>query len=1196
MAMQQHIGSSSSSSSSSMVASLKKYDVFISFRGEDTRKTFTSHLYEALNKKVLTFIDIELEKGDEISSALHKAIEGSDASIVIFSKDYASSKWCLNELVKILECKRDRRQIVIPVFYDIEPSDVRNQTGSYQQAFEKHERDLRHNKDKLQKWKDALTEAANLSGWNSQDYGMEPIFIKDIVEDVLKKLNRRHPFEVNKELVGIEKKYEKMESLLEIGSNDVRILVLWGMGGIGKTTLAKHLYGRLCSQFERTCFIEDIREESTKHGLKFVRNKLFSTLLELPLNAPYVETPISMNKLAHERSLIVLDDVATIEQAENVNIVINCLGEGSRVIITTRDMQICSQFDRCEIYEFEEMNVDESFQLFCWNAFREKCPKDGFYNLSKEAILYCRGNPLALKVLGANFRTKKSKEAWKSELEKLKKIPNRRIHDVLKLSFDDLDPTQQNIFLDIACISTALPQSYHSIKAKYYRIAVWNACDFFADSGFEVLLHKALIYFDDFDVDKNEIKMHGLLVEMGKEIVKKESSQEPGRRSRLWDQKEIYDVLKYNKGTEVVEAIEFRAYDIGDLYLRSYSFKNMSNLRHLHITIDLDTEVHLFQGLEWLSDKLRHLYWDFFPLESFPSTFCGEWLVQLTMKSSNLKKLWEGIQRLDSLMILDLDKSKHLVEIPDLSRAPNLQVVSLRYCESLCQLHPSIFSAPKLRELYLSGCTKIESLKNDIYTESLQILDLSESSSLAEFLVTSDEMMELSLWGAEYLVTAEEMLELSLGGTVVHGFSSLTKLHLTGCSQINTSSLWLILDGTPSLRRLNLRKCHNLETLPGNIHNNSMLETLDLVGCRKLKYLPKLPVSLQCLLAINCFHLDTISTQRSILENMLHKLHSPDENMLHNMPQRKVALFSFPGDRVPSEFYFHTTKDSIVIPPIPKYGLCGFVICIIFSGGMNVDLGEVICTIYQHTGEIGEYTPLYWLDALHSDHVSLGCIGCYDSNWVKAESESGGDHYNLSFQFSCCQYFGMKSNRIIGCGVIPVYNLNYSGVEIFEIQSNSQLSDESDDNELQFLAKDVDCHQHSKFDINESQHQEIGAENEDDQQQLIIPQTKNMEELNDTSSCSCSIGSFEIQSTAQPSDDSDDIEGFDDCHRHSIVHINESQHQEIGAENEEYQQQLIIPQTENMEELNDTSSCSCSIGLLLKHILEESKRVFLKQR
>jgi hypothetical protein len=162
--MQETIGTSSSSP-------LKKYDVFISFRGEDTRKKFTSYLYDALRKNVLTFIDEnELEKGDEISSTLMKSIEEAYVSVVIFSENYASSKWCLNELVKILECKKDQGQIVIPVFYEIDPSHVRNQVGSYGQAFEKHEQDLRQSEDKLQKWKNALNEAAQLSGWDSQNY------------------------------------------------------------------------------------------------------------------------------------------------------------------------------------------------------------------------------------------------------------------------------------------------------------------------------------------------------------------------------------------------------------------------------------------------------------------------------------------------------------------------------------------------------------------------------------------------------------------------------------------------------------------------------------------------------------------------------------------------------------------------------------------------------------------------------------------------------------------------------------------------------------------------------------------------------------------------------------------------------------------------------------------------------------------
>ena len=146
-----------------------EYDVFISFSGEDTRKGFTSHLHTALqHKRIKTFKDDEdLERGDEISQALKKAIETSKLYVIIFSTNYASSSWCLDELVHILECRENYEQTVLPVFYGIDPSDVRGQRGSYRSAFAIHER-FRNKMDKVQKWRDALTAAANLAGWDSQ--------------------------------------------------------------------------------------------------------------------------------------------------------------------------------------------------------------------------------------------------------------------------------------------------------------------------------------------------------------------------------------------------------------------------------------------------------------------------------------------------------------------------------------------------------------------------------------------------------------------------------------------------------------------------------------------------------------------------------------------------------------------------------------------------------------------------------------------------------------------------------------------------------------------------------------------------------------------------------------------------------------------------------------------------------------------
>ncbi|TYG47457.1 hypothetical protein ES288_D11G339900v1 [Gossypium darwinii] len=164
----------SSSSSAAAAADTNKErtcDVFLSFRGEDTRCSLVSHLYKDLcRKNIGTFIDSEkLQRGDEISESLLRAIQGSRISVIVFSKDYASSRWCLDELVKIMDCKKLKgHYFVVPVFYGVDPSDVRKQRGSFADAFAKHEENFKHDVEKVKSWRTALTSAADLSGWHSQ--------------------------------------------------------------------------------------------------------------------------------------------------------------------------------------------------------------------------------------------------------------------------------------------------------------------------------------------------------------------------------------------------------------------------------------------------------------------------------------------------------------------------------------------------------------------------------------------------------------------------------------------------------------------------------------------------------------------------------------------------------------------------------------------------------------------------------------------------------------------------------------------------------------------------------------------------------------------------------------------------------------------------------------------------------------------
>ena len=156
----------------------KNFEVFLSFKGEDTRLGFTGYLYQALDRNgIKTFVDDKLRRGENISEEFLKIIENSMISIVVFSENYAFSTWCLDELVKIIECKKNDKMEVRPVFYNVNPSDVRNQKGKFGEALAKHEEKFKDNK-KIQRWREALHEAANTSGWH---YNQWYVFNRKII-------------------------------------------------------------------------------------------------------------------------------------------------------------------------------------------------------------------------------------------------------------------------------------------------------------------------------------------------------------------------------------------------------------------------------------------------------------------------------------------------------------------------------------------------------------------------------------------------------------------------------------------------------------------------------------------------------------------------------------------------------------------------------------------------------------------------------------------------------------------------------------------------------------------------------------------------------------------------------------------------------------------------------------------------------
>ena len=265
----------------------------------------------------------------------------------------------------------------------------------------------------------------------------ESEFIQNIGEEILRKLSYAFPRDTNG-LVGIDYQVKELMSLLAIESNDVRVIGVWGMGGIGKTTLGRVVYHMIFNDFEGGSFTTNIREEFERHGLLPLQQKLICEILrERSMNIQDVNDGVLMikNRLRHKRILLVLDNVNQFNQLEKLVGNLNWFGPGSSVIITTRDKCVLIRHDVFEIYEVKEMNNDDAFHLFRLKAFKRDHPAKDYLELSKQFVNYAKGLPLTIEFLGS-FLIGRGKEEWESELERLKEFPKKEIINIFQWSFD----------------------------------------------------------------------------------------------------------------------------------------------------------------------------------------------------------------------------------------------------------------------------------------------------------------------------------------------------------------------------------------------------------------------------------------------------------------------------------------------------------------------------------------------------------------------------------------------------------------------------------------------------------------------------------------------------------------------------------------------------------------------------------------
>ncbi|CAL8999280.1 unnamed protein product [Prunus brigantina] len=493
---------------------------------------------EASSSSFPTFRDEEeLERGKDIKPEFEKAIQQSRSSVIVFSKDYPSSRWCLDELVLILKQKRISYYVVLPVFYNVDPSHLRHQTGSVGEAFARHEEN-QQSPNKVKQWRAALREVADLAGMvlQNQANGYESKFVKQIVKVVDEKLSRMPtPFIVASYLIGIDSRVKYINSWLNDGSADV-----------------------------------DVRETSRQpNGLVQLQLQfLYHILSGREVKIHSVSEGIKKNRdaIIPKRVLLVLDDVDDMHQIKSIFGMLDWFYLHSKIIITTRYAGLLRdhELSTCKVYNIETLKANESLELFSWHAFGQAHPCEDYMKLSEMIADGCKGLPLALQVLGSS-QFGRTIDVWKSALEKLKAIPNNEILQRLRISYDAVqdNPHDQNLFLHL------------------HASLVLDGCDFFTIVGIENLLDRCLVTVDE----SQKVSMHQMICDMGREIVHLES-KEPEKRSRLWNDTDSFNVLR-EKSVRIIlflcicmHFFPFGAYIYCCLLIQMWSFLPLERSNH----------------------------------------------------------------------------------------------------------------------------------------------------------------------------------------------------------------------------------------------------------------------------------------------------------------------------------------------------------------------------------------------------------------------------------------------------------------------------------------------------------------------------------------------------------------------------------------------------------------------------------------
>ncbi|KAG2251870.1 hypothetical protein Bca52824_082006 [Brassica carinata] len=936
---------------------IRKYHVFPSFHGPDVRRKFLSHLhYHFASKGITVFKDQEIVRGQTIGPELKQAIRESRISMVVLSKNYASSSWCLDELVEILECKEACGQM----------------SGDFGRAFG---RTCEIQTEEVKQiWSKALTDVAEIAGVHSLSWDDEAKMMQKIVADVSKNLN-----------VTLSRDCDKVVGL---GSHLRKMIGIWGPAGIGKTTIARALYNQLSSSFPLRCFMGNLKGSYNKSimGVDDYDSKL--CLQSQLLSRIFNQTDMKVHDLCaikewlhDQRVLIILDDVEELEQLDTLAKETSWFGPGSRIIFTMKDKNILKAHGIKEIYHVDLPSEEEALEILCLSAFKQRSPREGFKELSHRIAEFCGYLPLGLCVVGSSLRGA-SKNEWGHQLYRLETSLERKIGNVLRVGYETLLQKDQDLFLHIACFFYNENVDHMTTLLSKSNLDVRN--------GLKTLADKSLLKVST----DGRIVMHCLLQKLGRQIVL-EQSIEPGRRQFLVEPQEICDVLANETGTGSVLGISFDMSKISEFSIRRRAFARMRNLQFLRFYINkpgMHKKVSLLDDMEYLP-SLKLLDWNSYPRKRLPPKFRPECLIELRMQFSKLEKLWGGVQLLVNLKKIDLSYSFKLKEIPNLSETPNLEILRLVFCKSVVELPSSISNLHKLKKLIMKGCKKLQVIPTNINLASLDEVDMSNCSSLTSFPDISRNIKHLNVRNTKIR---------EVPPTIGRHWSSLTWLHIGSRKphDIINSHFITIPDcviSLPFVQSLIIQNCRKLVSLQGLPPS---LWCLDATDCRSLTtVLHTFGDPCASFNYRNCVMLEEEARRRII-------------------QQWDYNYLCLPGKEVPINFTHKATGNSIAVPmSLHVEGTISassrFKACLLLSPVKGYPLFDITCRLRSKEGILLNEVE-YWISGLSpkflTEHLLIFCGDLFQTDKCHELDITTSE---ILFEFSCRD----NDDKIIECGV-----------------------------------------------------------------------------------------------------------------------------------------------------------------------------------